>query len=377
MREWAELAASALEAGRPREREREVRQSAVRLVRWARRFGIERHAVADRLGVFVRTLREWERRWRLDRLAACVLGRPRIELTRAQRQDALELLRASAGRIGVKELWKQVEGPAGRRALEDLKARWRYAAHRRGGRLCGVVEWLHAGTVWAADWTQPDCKIDGLYERVLVVRDLASGMCLAALACEREDGDQVARVLAILIQRHGAPAVVKRDNGGSLGTDAVDCVLSAHGILGLNSPPGTPGYNGACEAGIGSLKVHAHHHASVCGRALAWTCDDLEAARVQVNARVHETGLSAADIWSTRRPLGERERERLWSRYRTHWQAEHAARGIAAARVLARHEKASLDRAAISRALEEEGLVRFGSRWIRPPIRGRKVADNS
>lgn len=367
------MAVGVLAPDRAREREREVRRSAVCFLRWARRLGIKRRRVADYWRVSVGTLRDWERRWRADRLEARKRGRRRTDLTRAQRQDALALLCVSGGRIGVEELKQQVEAPVTRSALVDLKRRWRHAAHRRGGRLCGVVEWLRAGTVWAADWTEPDCLIEGQYGRVLVVRDLASGMCLAALACECEEGDQVARLLALLIGRWGAPAVLKRDNGGSLGTDAVECVLGAHGILGLNSPPGTPGYNGACEAGIGSLKVRSQHHASACGRAQVWTCDDLEAAREQVNARVRETGLSAADIWSTRRPYGEREREQLWSRYRTHWQAEHAVRGLDPARELERHEKASLDRAAISRALEEEGLVRFRSRWIRPLLRGRKV----
>jgi hypothetical protein len=36
-------------------------------------------------------------------------------------------------------------------------------------------------------------------------------------------------------------------------------MLKAEGIWLLLSPPGTPEYNGACEAGIGSLTTRANH----------------------------------------------------------------------------------------------------------------------
>lgn len=264
--------------------------------------------------------------------------------------------------------------PAARSALSDLKARWRYAAHRRGGRLCALLEWTRAGTVWAMDWTDPDASLEGQYTKILVVRDLASGRLLLSLPCERESGRIVARELRVLILRYGAPAVLKEDNGGSLRCAEVGLVLAHFGILALTSPPACPGYNGACEAGIGSLKVRAHHLAAASGRETSWSCDDVEAARVAVNQRVRETGLSADDIWSTRRPLSERERERLWTRYRTQQALERSVRGIEQDAQLGRLEQASLDRVAIARALDEEGLVRFRRRWIRPPIRAQKVS---
>src|SRR3990172_13252124 len=51
-------------------------------------------------------------------------------------------------------------------------------------------------------------------------------------------------------------------------------------VASLFSPPCTPGYNGACEAGIGSLKTHAHHHAARHGRPREGACDDVETARL-------------------------------------------------------------------------------------------------
>lgn len=359
----------------PVEAAREARLSAVRLLRLGRHLGLASPEVAARIGMRAGTLRVWEYRWREDRLAARALGRPACrEVPRAQRQTVLWALHASGGRIGVDQLMLLVWPPVPRSGITDLKARWRYAVHRRGGRLCGQVEWLRAGAVWALDWTKPEQAVEGLYPLLLVVRDLASGSNLLSRPCLAESGDTAVRELERLIAKHGAPAVIKRDNGKSLANDAVDLVCAHHGILVLTSPPRCPGYNGACEAGIGSVKLAAHHLAAAAGRDLEWSCDDVDAARANVNARIGRDGLSADDRWFTRRPFGLREREGLWGRYREHEARERAARGLDPGASLGRFEQASVDRRAIARALEEEGLVRFRRRWIRPPIRGRKVS---
>jgi hypothetical protein len=364
-----------IDPGEAPETAREARMSAVRLVRAARNSGIPRVEVARDLGVLPRTLLAWERRWRVDRLEARRRGRPRCrELSRTQRQAALWALRETGGHLGVGGLMQVVWPPAARSALRELKERWRYAAHRRGGRLCGRLEWTRPGSVWAMDWTDPDAPLESRYTKILFVRDLASGLVVLSLPCEREQGEVVARELWTLIRRHGAPAVVKEDNGKSLRCAEVQMVLRYAGILNLPSPPRFPGYNGACEAGIHSLKVRAHHVAAASGREEEWSCDDIESARRAINARVRRNGLSAEDLWRSRRPFGRRERERLWMRYREHQAQEQAARGIEPRTQLERREQDSVDRAAIARALEEEGLVRFRRRWVSPPIRGRKVS---
>jgi len=51
----------------------------------------------------------------------------------------------------------------------------------------------------------------------------------------------------------------------------------------LFSPPYYPQYNGACEAGFGTLKTYAHHEAAKHGRPHQWSCDDVEAARMRAN----------------------------------------------------------------------------------------------
>jgi len=356
-----------------REEVREARMAAVRYARWSHRCGETRAEVARDLGVEERTLRYWQERWRRDRLHVKARGRRRVLLGRGQRREALDLLNGSEGRVGVLSLMAAVTPPAARSALSELKARWLYAAHRRGGKLCARLVWTRAGTVWALDWTDPEQALEGHFKKVLVVRDLYSGWNLLSLPCVRESGTTAARELAGLMARCGPPAAVKMDNGRSLaGSRSVRLELSLQGVLALVSPPATPGYNGACEAGIGALKAYAHHIASASGRGSCWSSDDVAAARRAVNTRIHEDGLSAEDRWATRRPLGTELRERLWRSYRAHLALEHKVRGFADAQP-GPNEQASLDRTAISRALEEAGLLCFRRRWIRPPIRAKKL----
>lgn len=71
----------------------------------------------------------------------------------------------------------------------------------------------------------------------------------------------------------------------------------------LFSPPYTPRYNGACEAGIGGLKARTHHLAAVDGRPGRWSCEDVEAARRMADEEHYPRrlrGLTAAEAWSAR-----------------------------------------------------------------------------
>lgn len=173
--------------------------------------------------------------------------------------------------------WKKrfdEEGPAGLEA--DLRGA------PRGSRMSETTkrailpmksqhpEWgqdrLRAGAVWTLDWMDPDPPLEAPYTKLLVVRDLVSEWNLLSLPCAGEDGGLATRELERLIARYGPPAVLKRDNGKSLCNGAMDLVCAHSGILALTSPQRCPGYNGACEAGIGSLKMHAHHLATAAGR---------------------------------------------------------------------------------------------------------------
>jgi transposase InsO family protein len=55
---------------------------------------------------------------------------------------------------------------------------------------------------------------------------------------------------------------IKGDNGSALIAQETRAMLKAEGIWLLLSPPGTPEYNGACEAGIGSLMTRVNYESS-------------------------------------------------------------------------------------------------------------------
>jgi hypothetical protein len=125
--------------------------------------------------------------------------------------------------------------------------------------------------------------IEGVFARVLVVRDLAGGYQLANEAAVCESAVHVAGVLERLFAEHGAPLVLKSDNGGALVGGAVPDVLARWGVTPLRSPPYTPRFNGACEAGVGSVKRGAEWSARLRVQPGEWTLDDLEAARRLAN----------------------------------------------------------------------------------------------
>jgi len=108
--------------------------------------------------------------------------------------------------------------------------------------------------VWAADFAWPPAAIEGRYPRLLSVRDLASGVQLAWRPAAGETAAAACSVLADLFREHGAPLVLKVDNGAAFDSAELRKVLSQHGVEGLYSPPYTPQYNGAAEAGVGARK---------------------------------------------------------------------------------------------------------------------------
>jgi hypothetical protein len=57
------------------------------------------------------------------------------------------------------------------------------------------------------------------------------------------------------------------------------------GVTLLLSPPDTPRYNGACQAGLGALKTRTDHLAARDGDPATWTCNQVEAARLQAKLR--------------------------------------------------------------------------------------------
>ena len=156
--------------------------------------------------------------------------------------------------------------------VRTVRERRRRTAHR------SVLVWTRVGAVWAMDHTKLDAPIEGELPYLLVVRDLASGCVLSSLPTRSTDQAPVVQELARLFAVFGPPLVLKMDNGSGLVGEDVMSLLDEAGVTALRSPPRTPRYNGAVEAGMGGLKGWLNDVAAFHGRQAAPTRDDLEAA---------------------------------------------------------------------------------------------------
>jgi len=141
------------------------------------------------------------------------------------------------------------------------------------------LRWHHVGAVWAVDYAEPPQPIDGRYAALVSVRDLASGKQLAWLPVPEATAEQAAAALESLFREHGPPLVLKSDNGSPFTAEQSVALLREWQVVPWFSPPYTPRYNGACEAGIGGLKVRTHPLAAQHGRPGRWNSEDVEAAR--------------------------------------------------------------------------------------------------
>jgi transposase InsO family protein len=154
---------------------------------------------------------------------------------------------------------------------------------RERGRMARLT-WTQAGVVWAADFAWPPEGIEGRYPRQLAVRDLASGMQLAWRPVSGESAAETCGVLRSLFDAHGAPVVLKMDNGPAFRSEELERILSPQGVEVLYSPVYTPSYNGSVEAGVGAMKGRTAMQAWLRGASGSWTWEDLEAARQEANA---------------------------------------------------------------------------------------------
>jgi transposase InsO family protein len=209
-----------------------------------------------------------------------------------------------------------------RSELTDLQAAFRQHVRVTYRRSMEELHWTTPSRVWAMDHAQPPSPIDGCYRRVLAVRDLASGMQLAWLPVLDETAETTAAVLRMLFACHGAPLVLKSDNGSPFISQLLYELLAAWEVVPLFSPVQMPEYNASCEAGIGALKDRTSALAArstrvldALGRAfegsLLWTSDDLEAARRQAN-ELHRPwghrGPTRSELWAARSPITADER---------------------------------------------------------------------
>src|SRR5262249_22381262 len=172
--------------------------------------------------------------------------------------------------------------------------------------------------------------------------------------------------LGSLFARHGPPLVLKTDNGSAFSAGDTLAFLDQAQVIPLFSPPRTPRYNGAIEAGIGSLKTRTECHALRHGRS-AGTWEDVKAARREANATSRPRGLygpTPDDLWPNRSALTSLQRalfqatlDRLRREVRIH-------EGYPAEGPLPVRDDRAVERHAIRRALVEHGYLLLSRRRI-------------
>jgi transposase InsO family protein len=328
--------------------------------------------VADRFDLGRSTLSQWCDLWIRGRLQAVPRGRPVNPLGTLRSEalkNSLELHGPSIGVNTLKALFPEVP-----RALlwSYLKTfRWEWSrTHRKSIR---AMHFLKPGRIWAMDFTEPDLPMEGPFTQILTVRDLASRRNLLSLPLERATGLAVFGALRALFSKHGPPLVIKIDNAKAFDVPELDSLLWTAGVLYLKSPPYTPGYNGACEWGNGTLKHLAHHEAAKNDHPEYWTGDDIENARRRANLYARPEGLdgpNADEVFARRSRITPEEREAFinstllqWAKILDEEQKQRTKRRNPS---LNKIELADIVRNAIQSALLETGNLEIRRRRVSP-----------
>jgi transposase InsO family protein len=212
------------------------------------------------------------------------------------------------------------------------------------------------------DFAEPPSAIDGQYRYLFAVRDLASGFQLLWLPAQEENAGTVIQGLTCLFTIHGPPLVLKSDNGSAFIAHDTQRLLDTWQVCPLFSPARLPAYNGACEAGIGSLKTRSHHQACQRGHPGYWTSDDVEAAREQANELARpqgRAGPSPTRAWQERSPVPAPERQAFLAFVQQHIQDLRIREGLLPMVDLDHPAQAAIWRQAIRRSLVACGLLSF------------------
>ena len=273
-----------------RDLEKVVRLRAVQCADQLTDSGCSQREAAQRLAVNERTLRHWDasRELPADLRDACPLfaaplrGRPLVQAQPTQQQAIFSWLDSVGPGVGVPTLRTRFDGLTRAELdnlVKDYRRRWR-AQHTR---LLHVLNWQRPGTVWAADFAEAPGLIDGHYRYLLAVRDLASGLQLLWQPVIAQTAEVLRAELSVLFALHGAPWILKTDNGSAFIADPLRWYLQTSNVFQLFSPPHTPAYNGSIEASIGSLKNRTQQQCELAGHPGLWTSDDVEAARIEAN----------------------------------------------------------------------------------------------
>jgi len=170
--------------------------------------------------------------------------------------------------------------------------------------------------------------------------------------------------------------VLKSDNGSTFTAGTVRALAEEFGVEMLFSPPGWPRYNGAIEAGIGSMKTRTAASAARHGRPGSWTMDDVAVAQLQANATARPQGPSGPtpdEQWQQKPEITPEERT-LFRAEVERQRAQNDDQGGPTTNLKTELSKGARERQTIRRALEELGYLTYTRRRIPLPIRKKKAA---
>jgi transposase InsO family protein len=341
---------------------------AVGYVDQARDRKVRASCAAETLGVAPRTLRHWRRR--TDAPPAC-RGRPCKTASPERRAEVRRFLREVCGPAVGLEAIRALFPDVPRCVLADLLRRYRRVWRRRYRQRGLRLTWRRPGAVWAIDFSEAPCLIDGVFRYLFAVRDLASHCQLLWRPVKAETAAEAIAALEDLFREHGPPLVIKCDNGSAFIADAFQALLARHGVLVLYSPPLHPAYNGAVERSNGVLKTYTQQHAVREQHPFRWTSDDVEAARQLANTLSRPWGHRRPTpdaAWRAREPNGDEARRAFQAAAARERVIAREQSGLPAAADLRREEQAHVDRLALPRVLAELGYLtmRRADRAIKP-----------
>ena len=173
-------------------------------------------------------------------------------------------------------------------------------------------------------------------------------------------------------RRLAEPLVLKSDNGGPFISDPVRKLLERFQVVHLLSPLYLPRYNGAVEAGNGSLKTRAYHEAARHGRIGNWTSDDVEAARILANLTARPWGPygpTPQRRWDQRVPISAQQRQAFRQCVQDMQDQVAAECRLLPDELRDRSKRATVARLAVRRALEKLGYLVVRRRRITPPVK--------
>lgn len=132
--------------------------------------------------------------------------------------------------------------------------------------------------MWALDGTLFEQLVAPLGRRALIVVELHGKKTLCMQSVPGERARAATAVLERLIEQHGAPLVLKVDNGSAFIARCFSDCCDRHGITLMYSPVGQPSWNGTCEVSCRWGKARAVAAAHRRGATDELTQADLDAA---------------------------------------------------------------------------------------------------